>query len=416
MLLAAQQDSIFSSLFCSVKVLVLVLSAASSLPPNLQVQGHVITFLSLAKIHEYLRSGLSVNSRMLGLHVDQQRGKPQKQKRRQKQKNSITSFISSWLSERREKKTEDGGGDGYDDDDGHAMMEISPPSSISIVAMPSSTSSSSSANAKEITSHHPYYINKSVPYLIITNISKRQNVRNLLQIAAAYGVPTVFVVGQKKFVFDHDDDDGQQGDEEMCKLVNGIHDNKTSINDEENENDHEGVDEKNNGNRIKKSTDIPAALQRGIRDGRLAIKNFDKLEECVAYIKRIRCCCVSGGEDRAVLLPATKKNIVPIIGVEIDNSSINLEEEPFSSFSSSCASSSSSSCNCNSIAFMMGNEGSGMSLKQMSICDGFIRISQYGGGTASLNVSVAAALVLHRYHHWRRGDVVKSIVRCADNT
>ena len=100
---------------------------------------------------------------------------------------------------------------------------------------------------------------------------------------------------------------------------------------------------------------------------------------------------------------AATRNTIPIIGVEIDNSSINLEEEPFSAFLSS---SSSSSCAAPAIAFMMGNEGSGMSPRQMSICDGFIRISQYGGGTASLNVSVAASLVLHRFHHWRRGDEV----------
>jgi tRNA G18 (ribose-2'-O)-methylase SpoU len=51
---------------------------------------------------------------------------------------------------------------------------------------------------------------------------------------------------------------------------------------------------------------------------------------------------------------------------------------------------------------MMGNEGSGMTTKQMSHCDGFIRISQYGGGMASLNVSVAAGIVLHRYFQWTR--------------
>ena len=273
--------------------------------------------------------------------------------------------------------------------------------------------------------------NMNVPYLIITNISKRQNIRNLLQIAAAYGVPTVFVVGQKKFVFDLDDDIDDNGTNDIDENDNTILNTK-SDNEEIDEGDDIVDDDDVQDEDIKKSTrttDIPATMQRGIRNGKLTIMKFNKLDECVAYIKKLPCCCCvddgGGGGDEAVELMATNDNqstvhnntkypattttkTIPIIGVEIDNSSINLEEEPFSSF----AACSSSSCNCNpSIAFMMGNEGSGMSSKQMSICDGFIRISQYGGGTASLNVSVAAALVLHRYHHWMRGEVVKTNAR-----
>jgi len=294
---------------------------------------------------------------------------------------------------------------------------------------------------------------KAGPYLIITNISKRQNIRNLLQIAAAYGVPKVLVVGQKKFVFDLDDDVDHV---EVAYDINATDNNfdgaknKGDCNNEEEEdvddnnddNDDEGDKRRRKGqsNNSKTTTDIPAMLQQGVRNGKLTIMKFDKLEECVAYIKRIPCCCggcsgdeVYTGDESEILMATndekktmvhkstiattsespsssiTRENTIPIIGVEIDNSSINLEEEPFSSYFST---NSSSSCTCNSIAFMMGNEGSGMSSKQMSICDGFIRISQYGGGTASLNVSVAAALVLHRYYHWRRGEVVKSIVRC----
>ena len=284
---------------------------------------------------------------------------------------------------------------------------------------------------------------RNVPYLIITNISKRQNIRNLLQIAAAYGVPTVFVVGQKKFVFDLDDDIDDNFTNDIDENDNTITNTK-SDNEEIDDSDDIVNDDDVQDEDIKKTTrttDIPATMQRGIRNGKLTIMKFDKLDECVAYIKKLPCCCCvddgGGGGDEAVEVMATndnqftvhnsntkypatttspsnestiRTNTIPIIGVEIDNSSINLEEEPFSSFTA-C---SSSCCNCNpSIAFMMGNEGSGMSSKQMSICDGFIRISQYGGGTASLNVSVAAALVLHRYHHWRRGEVVKGHVRSA---
>ncbi|OQR95092.1 hypothetical protein THRCLA_08023 [Thraustotheca clavata] len=54
----------------------------------------------------------------------------------------------------------------------------------------------------------------------------------------------------------------------------------------------------------------------------------------------------------------------------------------------------------NPMAFMVGNEGSGLSDAQLAICDGYIYIPQYGGGTASLNVTVAASIIMHRYATW----------------
>eukprot|EP00571_Detonula_confervacea_P011949 CAMPEP_0172303992 /NCGR_PEP_ID=MMETSP1058-20130122/5459_1 /TAXON_ID=83371 /ORGANISM="Detonula confervacea, Strain CCMP 353" /LENGTH=191 /DNA_ID=CAMNT_0013015037 /DNA_START=46 /DNA_END=618 /DNA_ORIENTATION=- len=180
----------------------------------------------------------------------------------------------------------------------------------------------------------PHRCKHPTPYLILTNISKRQNIKKLLQLAAAYGCPTIFVVGQKKFEFDPD----------------------------------------------AEGTEIPATIQNGLRNGKMKIVHFDKLHACVEHIKSISCCVEKVDANNI----QAEKTTIPIIGVEIDNSSLNLEGEPFTS----------------SVAFMMGNEGSGMTDKQMSVCDGFIRISQYGGGTASLNVSVAAGLVLHRFFHW----------------
>ena len=76
---------------------------------------------------------------------------------------------------------------------------------------------------------------------------------------------------------------------------------------------------------------------------------------------------------------------IPIIGIEIDPSSVSLEQQSFRT----------------STAFMMGNEGQGMTSKQMAICDGFVRIEQYGGGTASLNVSVSVGVVLQRFFEKR---------------
>lgn len=47
------------------------------------------------------------------------------------------------------------------------------------------------------------------------------------------------------------------------------------------------------------------------------------------------------------------------------------------------------------VAIMPGNEGDGMSAKQMQLCDAFVYIPQYGTATASLNVHVATTLIMH---------------------
>lgn len=54
-------------------------------------------------------------------------------------------------------------------------------------------------------------------------------------------------------------------------------------------------------------------------------------------------------------------------------------------------------------AFMMGNEGAGMNAPQLAACDEFLKIPQYGVGTASLNVSNAAAVVLQYFALSRDG-------------
>uniref|UniRef100_J3MKP9 tRNA/rRNA methyltransferase SpoU type domain-containing protein n=1 Tax=Oryza brachyantha TaxID=4533 RepID=J3MKP9_ORYBR len=50
-----------------------------------------------------------------------------------------------------------------------------------------------------------------------------------------------------------------------------------------------------------------------------------------------------------------------------------------------------------STAFLFGNEGTGLSENECAMCDFFVYIPQYGGGTASLNVTVAASIVLHHF-------------------
>ncbi|KAK9838674.1 hypothetical protein WJX74_001110 [Apatococcus lobatus] len=91
---------------------------------------------------------------------------------------------------------------------------------------------------------------------------------------------------------------------------------------------------------------------------------YATLEDCCRHLKNDRQCS--------------------IVGVEIMPEAKAVHEHPF----------------CGPTAFMLGNEGAGLSSKQISLCDAFVYIAQYGAGTASLNVSTAAAIVLHHFALW----------------
>ncbi|KAJ3676108.1 hypothetical protein LUZ60_003520 [Juncus effusus] len=73
-----------------------------------------------------------------------------------------------------------------------------------------------------------------------------------------------------------------------------------------------------------------------------------------------------------------------ICGVEITDDAVPITEHPFR----------------RSTAFLLGNEGTGLSKRECEICDFFVYIPQYGGGTASLNVTIAASIVLHHFGVW----------------
>eukprot|EP00803_Ostreobium_quekettii_P008415 evm.model.scf_1028.3 EVM.evm.TU.scf_1028.3 scf_1028:11389-14333(+) len=96
----------------------------------------------------------------------------------------------------------------------------------------------------------------------------------------------------------------------------------------------------------------------------ISFKHFASLQECCSHLKNVEGC--------------------QIVGIEITPEARSVNEHPFHG----------------PTAFMLGNEGTGMSDKQRSLCDQFVYIPQYGCGTASLNVTVAAAIVLHRFTEW----------------
>jgi tRNA G18 (ribose-2'-O)-methylase SpoU len=137
-------------------------------------------------------------------------------------------------------------------------------------------------------------------YLVITNISKRNNVKSLIQTSIAFGCFGVFVVGQPQFDFS---------------------DHATAIN----------------------------------------LRHFHKWKEFVHFLH---------------------EEAITLIGVEIHENAVDIQDYRVSG---------------EPVAFLMGNEGQGILPKHMKDCNGFVKICQYGSGTASLNVNVAASIILHRY-------------------
>ncbi|KAF6252749.1 Alpha/beta knot methyltransferase [Scenedesmus sp. NREL 46B-D3] len=99
-------------------------------------------------------------------------------------------------------------------------------------------------------------------------------------------------------------------------------------------------------------------------DAHVQLRHFPTIDSCCTYLKDTAGC--------------------RILGVEIDAAAQPVQGHPFSG----------------NTAFMLGNEGQGLSEKQMRLCDGFVYIPQHGQGTASLNVTVAASIILHHFAVW----------------
>lgn len=98
--------------------------------------------------------------------------------------------------------------------------------------------------------------------------------------------------------------------------------------------------------------------------GHLRFSHFNKLADCVTYVK---------GVHSAV-----------ICGIEITNEACAVQSHPFRG----------------TTAFMMGNEGHGLTKAQLEVCDHCVYIPQHSAATASLNVNAACAIVLHHYAVW----------------
>jgi tRNA G18 (ribose-2'-O)-methylase SpoU len=92
--------------------------------------------------------------------------------------------------------------------------------------------------------------------------------------------------------------------------------------------------------------------------------HFDKFADAVAYLHNVRGCTITG--------------------VEITPDARPVQSHPFAG----------------STAFLMGNEGQGLTPSQIAQCDNFVYIPQHSDATASLNVNAACAVVLHQFAMW----------------
>lgn len=97
------------------------------------------------------------------------------------------------------------------------------------------------------------------------------------------------------------------------------------------------------------------------------MRHYPTLDECVRDLK--------------------ERDGARIVGVEIDPSAVPVHTH--AAFTGATA-------------FMLGSEGDGLNAKQRRLCDALVYIPQHGPGTASLNVTVAASIVLHQFSVWAR--------------
>lgn len=95
----------------------------------------------------------------------------------------------------------------------------------------------------------------------------------------------------------------------------------------------------------------------------ISVSYFDKLRHAVAHAKSMGCV---------------------IWGVEIDVKAVSIVSHPFQG----------------PAAFLMGNEGHGLTEHERKVIDRYVYIPHHGNGTASLNVTVASSIIFQHYATW----------------
>ena len=298
--------------------------------------------------------------------------------------------------------------------------------------------------------------------LVISNISKRTNVKSLLLAGIAFNCKTIYVVGQGQGGGGGQGQKGGAGagggqQEEDYKNITERGKQKPPFDD-----DAERVEGQQQQQQQQQSLSsssslpltnntnssflslLPSAIQRQIEIGAINMKCFHKFKDFNNYIQQVNennnnTTTTDDDDDDDTITNTTTK--ICLIGVEIDETSHVLDfcDDKRKDKETTCCFSKiisqflrkerehqSQSHNQHEqegkpkivvqVAILMGNEGTGIHPNHMKCCHGLLRIPQYygtsgsddfgggdnngSGGTASLNVTVAASIVLHRFHNW----------------
>ena len=221
-------------------------------------------------------------------------------------------------------------------------------------------------------------------HLVITNIQKSNNIQRLLLTAAAFGCKSVLVVGQGGFDFGPTTISMPALPPPSTSTTTQTATTTTSTSSTHAQDDtprdvplnvvkDAGTTTKDSS---RKGSHVPRVLTTLLQDGGMSIRRFDRWQSCVAYLEQYH---------------------LSLVGVEIHPSALTMEE-----FLQQLQNQQQQQDSPTGIAFLMGNEGSGIHPKHMASCNCFVRLPQYGVGTASFNVYVAASMVLQRVHQWQR--------------
>ena len=199
-------------------------------------------------------------------------------------------------------------------------------------------------------------------HLVIANIQKRRNIRALIETALAFGVTSLLIVGQPSL-----DLGSPSASDPRPSNSLALHLRRALI---------LCTDDDDNVNKDSSST--TTCPQQPPPRGQAYVRRFAKWADCVAYLQRQN---------------------MPLVGVEIDARAVTVQDllrqieqqkqQPQNYSSSS------------SLALVMGNEGQGLQPRQLQDCQHIVRLPQYGTGTASYNVYVAASLVLQQLHQYQ---------------
>jgi tRNA(Leu) C34 or U34 (ribose-2'-O)-methylase TrmL len=210
--------------------------------------------------------------------------------------------------------------------------------------------------------------------IVIYNISKRPNVKQLLNAAIAFGCRSIFIVGQRQFRISNRYCTHYESSQ-RCDHDPSTPDTSQDVGGPR-ENDQ--VDD-----------DVPPAIRDYLLDspGSIQIIRFRKWKDFMAYKEET----VAG-------------RCIRLVGIEIHNKSIPVNQDfPINLFEELQTPNSLSppSVQGIEIAFLLGNEGMGLFPQQIANCEALVRIPQYGAGAASLNVAVAASIILQQFQSWR---------------